>query len=280
MKSQRSHRGALLATLAAAAALALPALSAAPAAASAATVWSPRAFTCSGTLADLGSYTVTGLFAAGPYNLTVSHGTATVSSHPGAAGPLGGSVVHSGYLAWDITGPGTGGDLYYLHIPPVLPGQGGYFDADLEILYNGGQAGSNVVSMFDCTVTGGSPALSTPPGPRGFTCSGRDAEVARTVTGSLTRLNVPYDITVTQTGTGTVVSQRPGRAHLIGPSPLHSGYSEWNITGAGTGGDVYRLNTPPVLPAHGGYFDADLQILFNHGVNGNVQIPTFDCAVG
>jgi hypothetical protein len=242
--------------------------------------WTPRAFTCSGSLADLGTYTVTGLFAkAVPYHLTVVHTAATVSSRAGKATSLGPSTVHPGYQQWDITGAGAGGDLYYLSIPPVLPGHGGYFGADLEILYNGGQDGSNDIAMFDCTVTGGLPWLARPPAPRGFTCAGNDAEVARTVTGSLTRRNVPYAITVTQTGTGSVLSQRPGRARLIGPSVLHTGYLEWNITGAGASGDLYHLNTPPVLPPSGGYFDADLQVLYNGGQNGNVQMPMFDCTV-
>lgn len=37
---------------------------------------------------------------------------------------------------------------------------------------------------------------------------------------------------------------------------------------------------PPVLPGQGGYFDADLQILYNGGLNGNIQIPMFDCTAG
>lgn len=287
--SRRSHigRGALAATAALFTALILPALpataaSAAPAAPAAQAAWTPRAFTCSGTLADLGTFTVTGLLPGNnvPYHLTVTHGAAVLSSHPGKAIALGDSPIHAGYRQWDITGAGANGDLYYLDIPPVLPGQGGYFDADLEVLYNGGLDGANQIPMFDCTVTGGPPSLSTPPGPRSFTCSGNDAEVARTVTGSLNRQNNPYAVTVTQTGTTVVFSRRLARAALLGPSPLHSGYVEWDITGPAAHGDLYHLSTPPVLPPPGGFFDADLQILFNGGQNGNIQIPLFDCTVG
>lgn len=276
----RVSRPVLAAAAAVVAALALLAVPAS-AMASAPKAWTPRSFTCSGSLADLGTYTVTGQITGNvPYRLAVAHNGSVVFKHPGKATPLGSSVLHPGYLQWDVTGAGVGGDLYYLSIPPVLPGQGGYFDADLEILYNGGQDGSNQLPMFDCTVTGGSPVLSFPPGPRSFNCAGNDAEVARTVTGSLTPRSVPRAVTVTQTGTGTVVSEHLGRASLIGPSALHSGYLEWDITGAGAGGDLYHLSTPPVLPAHGGYFDADLEILFNGGQDGNVQIPMFDCTVG
>jgi hypothetical protein len=45
-----------------------------------------------------------------------------------------------------------------LHISPVLPGNGGCFDAELEIAFDGGANGSLQISMFDCTVSGG-PAL-------------------------------------------------------------------------------------------------------------------------
>jgi hypothetical protein len=101
----------------------------------------------------------------------------------------------------------------------------------------------------------------------------------RTVTGLLTGSSIPYQVSVTQTGTGTVDSTRVRQAALVGASWLHAGYTEWDVTGRNPNGDVFLLNLPPVLPGNGGYFDADMEIQFAGGANGGWQIPMFDCSV-
>jgi len=62
------------------------------------------------------------------------------------------SRLHPGHTGWDVAGTGTARDLRHLHLPPVLPGAGGYFDADLEIMFNGGVDGEWQIPMADCTV--------------------------------------------------------------------------------------------------------------------------------
>jgi hypothetical protein len=115
---------------------------------------------------------------------------------------------------------------------------------------------------------------------RSFTCTGGLGELftIRTVQGSLTAKNRPEGVVV-QDAAGVVESTRSRLAGLIGPSWLHAGYVEWDITGHNPNGDLFRLNLPAVLPPAGGYFDADLDIEFAGGVDGSWQIPMFDCTV-
>ena len=90
---------------------------------------------------------------------------------------------------------------------------------------------------------------------------------------------MPYQVIVALPGPGAVVSNRTGKAALVGPSWLHTGFTEWDVTGHAQGGDLYHLNLPPVLPGNGGFVDADLDIEFAGGTNGSWQIPMFDCTV-
>ncbi|MEZ5094707.1 MAG: hypothetical protein R2731_00345 [Nocardioides sp.] len=99
------------------------------------------------------------------------------------------------------------------------------------------------------------------------------------MTGLLNWNNRPYSVTVTQTGTGVVESYRAGLAGNRGPSSLHAGYTEWNVTGANPDHNLFWLSTPPVLPGAGGFFDADLDIELAGGANGALQIPMFDCTM-
>ncbi len=257
-------------------------LTAAPAQAAA----PPRSFSCSGGLGEPFTVrTVSGLLTAGtvPYNVIVAlpGPGAVVSNRTGKAALVGPSWLHAGYTEWDVTGHTQNGDLYHLNLPPVLPGNGGFFDADLEIDFAGGADGNWQIPMFDCTVTGGPARLSTPSGPRSFSCTGGlgEAFTIRTVTGQLNQRNRPSGVVVTQTQSGVVESTRARLASLVGPSWLHAGFTEWDVTGHNPNGDLYRLNLPPVLPPLGGYFDADLEIDFAGGANGNWQIPMFDCTV-
>ncbi len=245
----------------------------------------PRSFTCRGGLGEAFTQrTVTGLLdrTGVPYHVAVSRtvGGVVDSTRLRKATLIGPSPLHPGFTAWDVTGSNQSGDTYQLSVPPELPGAGGFFDADLQIDFAGGANGNWQIPMFDCTVTGGPLRLATPPGPRAFTCTGGlgEAFTVRTVTGSLTRHNQPDAVTVAQPG-GAVDSVRRGRALLVGPSALHVGYTEWDVTGRNPNGDIFHLNVPPVLPAVGGYFDADLEIDFAGGANGNWQIPMFDCTV-
>jgi len=265
-----------LAVVAPLAFLAAPAQAAAP----------PRAFSCSGGLGEATTVRlVSGLLTSAgiPYQVIVAlpGPGAIVSSRTGKAALVGPSWLHSGYTEWDVTGHAQNGDLYHLNLPPVLPGAGGFVDADLDIEFAGGANGSWQIPMFDCTVTGGPARLSTPSGPRTFSCTGGlgEAFTVRTVTGQLTRLNRPLQVSVAQTETGVVESTRAKQAALIGPSWLHAGYTEWDVTGHNPNGDLFHLNVPPVLPPVGGYFDADLDIEFAGGTNGSWQIPMFDCTV-
>jgi hypothetical protein len=242
----------------------------------------PRSFSCTGTSGDLVPRTVTGQLTSAnvPTQVSVRTGTGAVeSTRARKAALVGSSRLHTGFTQWDITGANPDGNLYYLHTPPVLPGNGGFFDADLEVELAGGANGGLQISMFDCTVTGGPAGLSTPAGPRTFTCSGSlgEAFTRRTVTGQLTRQNQPLQVSVLNAG-GAPESTRARRATSMGTSTLHTGYVQWDVTGANPDQNLYYLSTPPVLPAVGGYFDADLEITFGNG-GGGWQIPMFDCTV-
>ncbi len=246
----------------------------------------PRAFSCQGSLGEaFTERTVTGLLtpAARPYAVVVT-ATATgvvESSRDAKAGAMGASDLHPGFVAWNVTGPNPDQNYYRLHLAPVLPGNGGFFDAELDIEFARGTAGAWQIPMFDCTVTGGPAWMAHPPSPRAFSCQGSLGEpfTQRTVTGLLNSNNRPYAVTVTATSTGVAESFRSGLAGNRGPSPLHPGYTEWNVTGANPAHHLFWLSTPPVLPAAGGLFDADLDIEFNGGADGAWQIPMFDCTV-
>jgi len=246
---------------------------------------SPRAFHCAGNAGEAyTAKTVTGLLTQTgiPYQVVVTNSTgANDSTRTRRAAQLGASALHTGYVEWDVTGAGASGDLYRLNLPPVLPGGGGYVDADLEVLLAGGANGSLQIPMFDCTVTGGPTQLSTPPGPRTFTCTGAlDITTRYTVTGRLRTTNTPFQVTVTHLSTGAVESAIKGNATLVGPSWLHTGYTNWNVSdGKNPDGNLYYLNTPPVLPPAGGYFDADLDVEYSGGTNGALQLPLFDCTI-
>ncbi len=246
----------------------------------------PRAFACSGSAGEVSTQvTVTGLVTstARPYEVVVTRtlGGAQLSHRPRLATLLGSSPWHAGYTEWDVTGPNPDGNLLRLSIPPVLPGHGGFFDADLDLEYAGGASGALQILMFDCTVSGGPDRLAHPASPRLFTCTGSLGEpfTQRTVSGVLNRNNRPSAVTVVATGSGTLESQRTGLARLRGPSPLHSGYTEWDVTGPNPDGNLYWLSIPPVLPGDGGFFDADLDLEIAGGSNGAWQIPMFDCTV-
>jgi hypothetical protein len=244
-----------------------------------------RTFSCAGSLGDpFSAYTVTGsLTKAGtPYAVTTTQtATGAVVTRAAKAVSLGASVLHAGYTSWDITAVNPDGDTYALHVAAVLPGNGGYFDADLEVGFAGGTNGSLQIPMFDCTVTGGPPRLSSPAGARTFACTGGLGLVRtfRTVTGTLNASSRPSRVVVTETATAIVLSSRTHAGAAAGPSWLHAGYTTWNVTGANAAGDLYFLHVPAVLPAKGGFFDADLEIQFAGGAFGNWQIPMFDCVV-
>ena len=207
-------------------------------------------------------------------------GTTPESDRPGIASLVGPSWLHAGYTEWNVTGPNPNHDTYHLSIPPVLPGGGGFFDADLEIAFAGGSLGSWQIPMFDCTVTGGPASLVSPAGPRTLSCSGTDADLApRVVTAGLSRANAPFAIAVAHAGSPTADMTRARRAALLGASGLHPGYQEWDITGANPNHDLYRLSLPPVLPAVGGFSDATLEIALSGGTLGSVQIQMFDCTI-
>jgi hypothetical protein len=246
----------------------------------------PRLFSCTGGLGEAFTQrTVTGKLTLEdrPYDVQVIEtGTGVVENYrPSLATNRGGSWLDPGRVEWGVSVPNPGHNRYRLHMPGVLPGGGGYFDAYLEILFAGGANGSWQIPMFDCTVTRGPAYLSTPPSPRAFSCTGSlgEAFTQRTVTGLVTRRNRPYSVYVVQTGTGVEESYRSGGAADGLPSWLHQGYLDWGVTGPNPNRNVYRLHIPPVLPRAGGWFDADLKVLFAGGVNGSWQIPMFDCAV-
>jgi hypothetical protein len=260
----------------------------APAAAASTTTL--RSFSCTGGLGEAFTVrTVTGQLTAAnvPTAITVIEpGGIVGSSHPRRAtlvGAVGSSWLHAGYNNWDITGPNPNGDLFNLHLSPVLPGLGGFFDADLEIAFAGGANGNWQIPMFDCTVTGGPAGLASGGGPRTFSCAGGlDVYANYTIAGQLTSGNVPHAVKVTQVLGATLLSSHPRRATLTGPtgsSWLHAGYNDWDVTGPNPNGDLFHLHIPPVLPRVGGFFDADLEIQFAGGANGNAQVPMFDCTV-
>ena len=280
----RPHRRRHLATmLAAVLAALLGTVTVWPALAGPAQAADARAFSCSGNAGEaFTAHTVTGLLTGAhvPYQVVVKGSGGAVESSRRAKGvSLGASPLHTGFTQWDVSGPNPDGNLQYLHLPPVLPGAGGFFDALLEIEYAGGANGSLQIPMTDCTVTGGPPALSTPPGPRSFTCTGSLGEVftIRTVAGQLTRQNQPLAVAVTNSA-GTAESTRARKATSMGASPLHTGYTQWDVTGPNPDGNLYYLHLPPVLPAVGGYADADLEITFGNG-GGSWQIPMTDCTI-
>lgn len=244
-----------------------------------------RTFVCHGNLGRADTFrTVSGSlsYSGHPYAVTVVADStgAVVSNRLSWASGATPSWLHTGYTQWNITGGNPAGDMYYLHIPPVLPGNGGFFDADLEILFSGGALGSWQIPAFDCTVVGGPAALSSGGGARVFTCHGTagDYYTAMTVTGSLTLSNRPVGAIVTQDATGIELSHRVRRAGIVGPSVTHPGYTEWDITGLADPGTTYHLSTPPVLPRVGGFFDAELDITYPAG-GGGLQLPMFDCTV-
>jgi hypothetical protein len=271
-------------TLLAVATLSLAGALAAPRAADAA-ITLHRTFLCSAGLGEAFTQrAVTGELTntARPVAVTVTRtANGTVDSYRAKAATLvGPSVLHPGYTEWNVTGPNPNGDTFHLSIPPVLPGAGGFFDADLDIEFAGGANGGWQIPMFDCTVSGGPASLSTPYGSRTFSCTGSAGEAftTRTVAGSLTRQNQPLTVTVSDAG-GAPVDHLNKRARLVGASRLHTGYTQWDITGPTSNPDLYYLHVPPVLPKPGGFFDADLEIEFAGGANGNWQIPMFDCTV-
>ena len=117
----------------------------------------PRTFSCTGSLGEaLTERTVTGKLTSRnvPYEVSVvPTSTGIVESlRTRRATSNGASWLHAGYVDWNVTGPNPDGNLYHLHLPPVLPGAGGFHDADLEILFAGGVNGSWQIPMFDCTV--------------------------------------------------------------------------------------------------------------------------------
>ena len=194
---------------------------------------SPRTFSCSGAVDRYVAYTVTGSLTAKsqPYAVSVVWQTtgATVAGVAGRAPSLGASLVHAGYVTWNLTGPQSAGDLYQLSTPPVLPGGGGFFDADLEVLYAGGANGSNVLTMTNCTVAGARVEVAKV---RTFSCTGIPAEAAttRTVTGSLNRNIHPNQVKVTDAA-GLALSTRTRSASLVGASWLQAGFQQWTSRG-------------------------------------------------
>lgn len=269
--------GRVLLAVVLAIALLLPApATAAPAPAA---VTNPRSFTCSGNAGDpYAAYTVSGqLTSTGSViQARVMNYAGTLVSQRNRASNLGPSAWHTGFTEWDITGTNPDHFTYHLSIPPAPPGGGGFMDADLFVDLAG--AGNLQVPMFDCAVSGGAAYLSTPPA-RPFRCEGLvDYRTHYVVTGTITHLNVPTRVSVTNVATGSVLSYRGWKAARVGPSWLHAGYTEWDITGPGLMGDTVHLNLSPVLPPAGGYFDADLDLGFAAG--GGVQVPVFDCRAG
>ncbi len=212
-------------------------------------------------------------------------GVVTVSSTLAAAAVnLGASTLHwpgTGFVDWDVTGEPALSNLQSitLALPVVLPGGGGFVDADVAIndVSLGYPMPISQQPLFDCAVTGGPRSLSAPSGTRSFTCSG-DLGLARTkttVTGTLNSRNQPTSAVVTDS-TATVISNRTRTARSLGASALHPGYVAWNITGPNLA-DTFEIDLPPVLPPAGGSFDADVVITFAAG--GGWQIPMFDCTV-
>jgi len=239
----------------------------------------PRTFTCSGSLDYYTQFTVTGQFSENdrPMAVSVTSVTGASSKLAGRARSLGASLVHPGYVTWDVTGAGAAGDLYHLSTPKVLPGGGGYFDADLEVLYAGGVNGSNAIPMMFCTVTGGSVSVSKT---RTFSCTGTPSDplTKTTVTGKLDRTGRPTSATVVG-ATGTL-STRTTPATSLGASWFQTGYTDWDITGpdaTASTGDTFDLHFPNVVPPSGGYVHALLEITYAAG--GAMQVEMADCTI-
>lgn len=239
---------------------------------------STRTFSCSGVL-DAVPVTVTGSLSPQhrPSAVKVTGRAGGVLASAIRVSKIGASTVHTGYTAWNVSGRQAAGDVYVLSIPPVLPGGGGFFDADLEIRYAGGANGSVDVVMTNCTVSGAAVQVSRT---RTLTCTGTPAEptTKRTVTGVLDRKGVLSNVTVTDS-TGTALSARSGPALKVGPSQLTAGFTQWDITGANAAPDLYYLHVPPVLPDKGGFVNATLEIAFDGGNLGGWQIDMTDCTV-
>lgn len=245
-----------------------------------------RSFTCHGSLGEpMTTMTVTGELTNlthRPTGVTVT-ATATgavLSSRALGATDLGASQLQAGYHVWGITGPPAGTNRYWLHIPPVLPGAGGFFDAQLEVLYNKGLDGGIQIPMTDCTVAGGPPSLVTAPSPRVITCHATAGEIItnKTITGTVNRYSRPLTVSVAD-HTGAVESQRTTRAGDLGASDVHPGYHAWNVTGPNPDHTTYRLHVPGVLPPVGGYFDADLELVYSDPAAGSVVVSAVDCTV-
>ncbi len=212
--------------------------------------------------------------------IVVRDQTGAVASRRTTAGAsLGASDIHSGYVAWDVTGTNPEADLYQLHLPPVLPGRGGFTDADLVIQWAGGANGSLQIPMFDCRISGGTWAQAHPAGLRHFVCTTTPGELGTNyrVKGTLGSASRPRN-TVVSNDLGAKV-HRATRAGRLGASVLHTGYTTWNLTAANPDHNRYRLHVAPILPPRGGYFDADLEVLLNGGADGSLQLLAFDCSV-
>ncbi|MEZ5192675.1 MAG: hypothetical protein R2734_09250 [Nocardioides sp.] len=188
----------------------------------------PRAFSCTGSLGEAFTQrTVAGLLTAAgrPYEVTVTQTASGLveSTRHRLAADRGPSWLHAGYTEWDVTGPNPDGNLYWLSLPPVLPGAGGYRR----------RPGRRVRRRRERRLADPDVRLhdqrwprvdGPPPLPRSFSCTGTLGEnTMRTVTGLLNWNNRPYSVTVTQTGTGVVESYRAGLAGNRGPS-ARAGY--------------------------------------------------------
>ncbi|MEZ5094706.1 MAG: hypothetical protein R2731_00340 [Nocardioides sp.] len=148
-----------------------------------------------------------------------------------------------------------------------------------RVLRKGPLVAALLVALGPLTVASSATAL--PANPRAFSCTGSlgEAFTQRTVAGLLTAAGRPYEVTVTQTASGLVESTRHRLAADRGPSWLHAGYTEWDVTGPNPDGNLYWLSLPPVLPAPAATSDADLDVEFAGGANGGWQIPMFDCTI-
>ncbi len=91
--------------------------------------------------------------ASRPRNTVVSNDLGAKVHRATRAGQLGASVLHTGYTTWNLPAANPDHNQYRLHVAPVLPPRGGYFDPDLEVLLNGGADGSLQLLAFDCSVS-------------------------------------------------------------------------------------------------------------------------------
>ena len=115
-----------------------------------------RHFVCTTTPGELGTnYRVKGTLgsASRPRNTVVSNDLGAKVHRATRAGQLGASVLHTGYTTWNLPAANPDHNQYRLHVAPVLPPRGGYFDPDLEVLLNGGVDGSLQLLAFDCSVS-------------------------------------------------------------------------------------------------------------------------------